>query len=57
MATTIDYAPHLTAAILNSIQAKTVPALTVNDLRALLDAINRTPNGSNPNNTVSQILI
>lgn len=38
---TIDQAPHLTAAQLNAILAKTVANATLADLRKIFDALNR----------------
>jgi hypothetical protein len=45
---TIDQAPHLTAATLNAIMAKTVGNASQNELHTILDALSRVSTADNP---------
>jgi hypothetical protein len=47
MAATKDLSPRLTAAFINTILAKTVSNMTIQDIKDLLDGLNRFPKAYN----------
>ena len=49
-------APHLTAAILTTILATPIESLTIAQLNALIDALERISDGKNPARTLGSLL-